>query len=703
MGKITELYGELVFDKKEMRNRLSPTSYEILINAIENRDPLDISIAEDVARAMKDWAIENGATHFTHWFQPQRTGAAEKHDAFLSYGKDGEIIEKFSSSQLIQSEPDASSFPSGGIRSTFEARGYTAWNPSSPAFLRDAAHMRSLVIPSIYMSWTGEALDQKTPLIRSINALNSQALKLQRLLGNRTAKRVKVFAGFEQEYFLLHSSLVEKRPDLMMARRTLFGAPPIKGQLMEDHYFGTIKPRVLDFMNALDQELYRYGIPVKTKHNEVAPNQFELAPMYEEVSLAIDHNLQMMEIMKRVAEEHDLVIFHHEKPFAGLNGSGKHMNWSLGDNTGANYLEPSKSPLKNINFLLTLAAIFIGIKEHGGLLRAAISDAGNEHRLGSHEAPPAILSIYLGEYLTEILDHIEGITTFSEKEINHICLGLQSMPKVVKDTSDRNRTSPIAFTGNKFELRALGSNANGSNAATIFNTVCAYGFQCIIEKLEKMNGKDTKSDALVLLKDILKTTKSVRFEGNNYSDDWKREAVEERGLYFVETTPESYLVAVEQKSIDVLTGLNIFSKRELESRVDVKLTAYSNTKFIELKLALRMVRSHILPSVEMQIQQLGQSLAAVQSAQVQGAAFVESIQVLDRLYSAIVKREKTLQNYVLKTEKVDVAYDQAYSLATKGKELLADLRSVVDEVELLVASDLWRLPGYDSLLRAIRN
>lgn len=703
MGKITENYGELVFNKAEMQARLSPSAYKTLISTIEHGEALDISIAEDVARAMKDWAIDNGATHFTHWFQPQRTGTAEKHDGFLDYGPDGEIIEKFSSSQLIQSEPDASSFPSGGIRSTFEARGYTAWNPSSPAFLRDAAHTRSLVIPSIYMSWTGEALDQKTPLIRSINSLNEQAIKLQRLLGNRSAKKIKVFSGLEQEYFLIPAELAELRPDLMISGRTIFGAPPVKGQLMEDHYFGAIKPRVLDFMNALDQELYRYGIPTKTKHNEVAPNQFELAPMYEEISLAIDHNLQTMEIMERVAEEHDFAIFHHEKPFAGLNGSGKHMNWSLADNTGTNYLEPSKSPLKNISFLLTLAAIFAGTQKYAGLLSAAISDAGNEHRLGSHEAPPSILSIYLGSYLTEILDHIEGIKTFTDKEIKYIYHGLQHMPNVVKDTSDRNRTSPIAFTGNKFELRALGSNANGSNAAKVFNMICTYGYKVIIERMEKTKGTDSKAKALSVLKDVLKETRNIRFEGNNYSDEWKKEAINKRKLFFVETTPEAFQSMLNKESVKLYTDLGVLSERELESRVEVKHIAYANTKMIELKLALKLVRSDILPAIEVQLEQLGAALMAVQAAKATGKTFADSIKALDSLYTKIVAGEASLKVFVEKTESIEDNYKQAYALATDGAKELQSLRKDVDAAEQLVAEDFWSLPSYDQLLSDIRN
>ena len=522
MGKIVDQYAELVFTKAEMKQRLSSTTFKKYVETLENGKALDESIADDVAAAIKDWALENGASHFTHWFQPQRNGTAEKHDAFIDYDKKGGIIEKFSKSQLIQSEPDASSFPSGGIRTTFEARGYTAWDPTSPVFLRDADFGRSLIIPSIYMSWTGEALDMKTPLLRSIKALDAEVIRLQQLLGNKKAKRITVYSGLEQEYFLIPTDLAECRPDLEICGRTLFGAEPSKGQSMEDHYFGAIKPEIMDFMNDVDHELYRYGIPIKTKHNEVAPNQFELAPLYEELNLAIDHNLQVMDILKRVGDEHGFKVLLQEKPFAGLNGSGKHMNWSIGDDTGTNYLEPSKSPTKNLSFLMTLGALLLGVQKYSGLLMGAILDAGNEHRLGSHEAPPAILSVYLGDYLTDILAHIEAAKSFTDKELNYINHGLEAMPKVVKDISDRNRTSPIAFTGNKFELRALGSSCNPADAAKIVNTICAYGFKDIADRLASKKG-DVEKNALLVLKEVLKETKAVRFEGNNYSEEWKKE------------------------------------------------------------------------------------------------------------------------------------------------------------------------------------
>ena len=696
MGKITEDYGKLVFNSKEMQKRLSSETYSNYMESLNNGTNLEEAVAIDIARAVKEWAIEHGASHFTHWFQPQRSGTAEKHDAFISYNGNGEVIEQFSTSQLIQSEPDASSFPSGGIRSTFEARGYTAWDPTSPMFIRDEYNVKSLIIPSIYLSWTGEALDMKTPLHRSINALNKQAIKLQKLLGNRQAKRIKVFSGMEQEYFLIPLAVANKRPDLMICGRTIFGAPPVKGQLMEDHYFGSIRPRVSEFMGALDEELYKYGIPAKTKHNEVAPNQFELAPLYEEISLAIDHNLQMMDIMRRVAEDYDFLIIHHEKPFAGLNGSGKHMNWSIGDNTGANYLEPSRSPLKNISFLMTLGALLIGMKEYSGLLRAAISDAGNEHRMGSHEAPPAILSLYMGDYLNEILDSIEHAKKFTDKTLSTINHGIEGLPKVMKDISDRNRTSPVAFTGNKFELRALGSSANGSDAAKIMNMLCAYGYEQLIEKLEKKKG-DVKKNALIVLKEVLKETKSIRFEGNNYADSWKSEA-KKRKLFVVDTTPEALKYNLNDDCVKLFESHGILTKRELESRVEIKFDAYSNTKIVEYKLAIDIARRHIMPAITDQLNELGKAYDYGRQIKLNAVSLQTDFRTLEEIYSKVQTKVEYLSKFVDKAEAEEDSYKRAYSVSTKGTELLESLREDVDSAERLVSAKNWPLPTYDQLL-----
>lgn len=700
MGKITESYAELVFNKKAMQQRLSSTTYEKYMDVLENGGQLDESISLDLSRAVKEWAIEKGVTHFTHWFQPQRSGTAEKHDAFLDYNKEGEIIEKFSSSQLIQSEPDASSFPSGGIRSTFEARGYTAWDPTSPMFIReDDSGNKSLIIPSIYLSWTGEALDMKTPLHRSIASLNDKAIQLQKLLGNRQAKRIRVFSGMEQEYFLIPLELAESRPDLMICGRSLFGASPVKGQMMEDHYFGSISPKVSDFMGHLDQELYRHGIPAKTKHNEVAPNQFEIAPLYEEIGLAIDHNLLTMDIMRRVGEEHGFLVLHHEKPFAGMNGSGKHMNWSIGDNTGANYLEPSRSPLKNISFLMTLAALLIGLNEYSGLLRAAISDASNEHRMGSHEAPPAILSVYLGGYLEEILNSIENAKSFTDKTMQTINHGIEVLPKVMKDISDRNRTSPIAFTGNKFELRALGSSANGSDAAKVMNMLCAYGYDQLIEKISAHKG-DVKKNALIVLKEVLKETKKIRFEGNNYDEAWKQEA-KERGLFVVDTTPEALIYNLEDSSVALYEKFKVLNKRELESRIEIKLDAYTNTKLVEFRLAADMCRRLIMPGVLEQLKDLGDVYAKGQAAKLNCVSIQNDFRTLEAFYSAMATKLDYLNKFIESVELEADAYKRAYLCATKGVDFLQSLREDVDAAEKLVAADYWPLASYDEMLLLI--
>jgi glutamine synthetase len=696
MGKTTDQYEVLVFNEKEIKKRVSPKVLKKYLDMTKNGAKLEEGIAKDISKAVKDWAVSNGATHFTHWFQPQRSGTAEKHDAFLNYDKNGSVIETFSANQLIQSEPDASSFPSGGIRSTFEARGYTAWDPTSPMFLRDEGDCKSLIIPSIYLSWTGEALDMKTPLHRSIASLNTHAIALQHRLGNKKAKRITVVSGMEQEYFLIPLQIAEHRPDLMICGRTLFGAEPVKGQCMDDHYFGSISPHAGEFMWALDKELYRYGIPAKTKHNEVAPNQFELAPLHENISLAIDHNLQTMDIMRRVAKEHGFLVLHHEKPFAKLNGSGKHMNWSLGDNTGVNYLEPSDSPMKNMSFLMTLGALLIGLHQYSGLLRAAISDAGNEHRMGSHEAPPAILSIYMGDYLEEILNSIEHAKKFTDKTLSTINHGLESLPNVMKDISDRNRTSPIAFTGNKFELRALGSSANGSDAAKVMNMLCAYGYKTLNERLKDKKGDITK-EAMRLLRDVLKETKAIRFEGNNYSDEWKKEAVK-RKLFVVDTTPEAIKYNLNKECMALYEDMGVLSKRELESRIDIRFEAYINTKLIEYRLATHMVKRKILPAIVVQMNDLGSAYSHGLTAKLNCVSIQNEFRLLEEQYAKIQTKLGYLEKMIAKIEKEEDAYKSAYIAATKGTELLESLRENVDKAEDHVSDEIWPLPSYDQLL-----
>jgi glutamine synthetase len=689
----SEIFGELTFNKKVMKEKLSKEVYTKLMATVESGEPLDETIASDVAHAMKEWAIENGATHFTHWFQPYRGGTAEKHDAFLSYGKDGEMIERFSAKQLIQSEPDASSFPSGGIRSTFEARGYTAWDPTSPAFLLEAGDTKTLVIPTVYLSWTGEVLDLKTPLLRSMKALTDSAIKLQKILGN-PIKRIKVYGGPEQEYFLVSKELHDTRQDLRITGRTLFGAAPAKGQQLEDHYFGAIKDKVMMFMEDFDMELYRHGIPSKTRHNEVSPNQFEIAPLYEEANLAIDHNLQLMEIIRKVADKHGMVAILYEKPFAGVNGSGKHFNWSLGDESGVNYLEPSDSPNKNINFLLTLGAILIGVNKFGGLLRAAVADAGNDHRLGANEAPPAIMSVYLGEYLAGIMDEIEGIgSKVSEKSLSHITLGVKNLPKVAKDTSDRNRTSPVAFTGNKFEFRAVGSSQNCSEAATTLNLLVAYGYDEISKRLSAKKGGNVKENAILVMRDVLKETKKVRFEGNNYSAEWHKEA-EKRGLPSAKNTPDALDLMLEKDNAALYENYNVLSKRELHSKVEVKLETYIKIKDIELKTGLNMAKTLILPAVLDQIAALGDAVSATSKT----SAMAADLKVASSLYADIKKAIKGLEKAIVVCEKEKDLEKKAKLYAKNGANALADLRESVDTAETVVADGFWPMAKYQELL-----
>ena len=696
MKKASAVYGELTFNKKVMKEKLSRDVYRKLISTIETDEQLDESIAGDVAHAMKEWAISKGATHFTHWFQPQRGGTAEKHDAFITYDDDGDIIERFSANQLIQSEPDASSFPSGGMRSTFEARGYTAWDPNSPAFLLEAKKTKTLVIPSVFLSWTGHVLDIKTPMLRSQKALNDSAIRLQKLLGNRYAKRIKIFVGLEQEYFLISKELYNSRPDLKVCGRTLFGAAPAKGQQMDDHYFGAIKEVVLNFMEDFDHELYRRGIPAKTRHNEVAPNQFEIAPLYETSNLGIDHNLQMMDILKRVAEKHNLVALLNEKPLAGVNGSGKHLNWSIGDNTGTNYLEPSKSPLKNINFLATSAAILWGVHKYGGILRASVADAGNDHRLGANEAPPAIISLYFGEYLNELFNEIEGIKNITQKKLANISLGIQNLPKIAKDISDRNRTSPVAFTGNKFEFRAVGSSQNPAEPLTILNLMVACGYNEIYNRLDKMNG-DVKSNAILVIKDILTESKRVRFEGNNYSEEWHNEA-EKRGLPNTKNTPTALMQFLDESVEKLFSEYNILTKEELESKIDIKLEAYINIKDIEFKTAINMAKTYFLPSLAKHLTIIAGAATVVASAGINSSVLKDETEKLNILYSNIKNGITGLERTLDECEKKEKLYEKALSYAEKGESSLAVLRNTVDIAEGLIADELWPMAKYQELL-----
>jgi len=698
MSSVSEFFGELTFNKKVMAAKLSKQVYNKLLATIEGGKSLDESIAGDVAHAMKEWAIENGATHFTHWFQPQRGGTAEKHDAFLSYGKNGEIVDRLSARQLIQSEPDASSFPSGGMRSTFEARGYTAWDPTSPAFLSEAGDTKTLVIPSVFLSWTGDVLDIKTPMLRSLKAVNKAVLRLQSLLGNKKVKTIKVFGGPEQEYFLFSKDLYDTRPDLIVCGRTLFGAQPAKGQQMEDHYFGAIKSNVIEFMEDFDNELYRRGIPAKTRHNEVSPNQFEIAPLYEEVNLSIDHNLQLMDIIKKVAERHDMVAVLHEKPLGGVNGSGKHFNMSIGDNTGANYFDPTGTPHNNLIFLLSLGALMLGVDKFGGLLRGAVADAGNDHRLGANEAPPAIISIYLGEYLDSLLNEIEGIGKVTDKKMSEIYLGLQDLPKVAKDTSDRNRTSPLAFTGNKFEFRAVGSTHNCAEAATILNMLMAYGYNEITDGIEKSAAKsETEEKAIKVLEKVLKKTKHVRFEGNNYDEKWHKEAAK-RGLPNTKNTPEALEQFLQKDVINLYESLGVLTEREVYSKVEIKLEAYNKIKEIEFKTAINIAKTLVMPAILKQIGLLANANIGVKSAGIKTSSMAADIKALNKVYGDVQVGISGLTKELAIAEKASDELKKSKLMVGKCVAALDKLRLVVDTSEELVADELWPMAKYQELL-----
>jgi glutamine synthetase len=691
----TTYFGELTFSKKVMREKLNKNAYEKMIATVESGAALDQKIAADVAHAMKEWSLQMGATHFTHWFQPLRGSTAEKHDAFICYDEAQQLIERFSAKQLIQSEPDASSFPSGGIRSTFEARGYTAWDPTSPAFLMESGKTRTLVIPSVYLSWTGHVLDMKTPLLRSQIALNKAVLRLQKLLKNRFAKRLKVFLGLEQEYFLISEKHYAQRVDLQNCGRTLFGTSPEKGQINSEHYFGAIKDEIMKFMTELDHELYRRGIPAKTRHNEVAPNQFEIAPLYEEANLAIDHNLQVMQMIQSVAKRNGFVALLHEKPFSGLNGSGKHLNWSMQDATGTNYLEPSKSPLKNINFLVTIAAVLWGVKNYGDLLRASVADAGNDHRLGKHEAPPAIMSVYLGEYLNGILNYIEGIAKPTEKQIAHINLDIQRLPKIARDVADRNRTSPLAFTGNKFEFRAVGSHQNCSEAAAVLNLIIAAGFDEICDRLVQFKG-NVKNNVYVVLKKIINETKDVRYEGNSYSEHWLQEAAR-RKLPGAVNTPQA--LRSYQKHNQLFQKYNILSQQEIDSKINIKLETYYSLKNIEYKTAVNMVETRFLPAV---LTNLNKLLHAARELNELGAKLPEldkKIHVMKESYTKISELNSKLrqQNHY----EIPEVLNEAEKMVSKADKIMNELRVQVDSVEQLIEYSIWPLPAYREIVSDI--
>ncbi|PCI27568.1 MAG: glutamine synthetase type III [SAR324 cluster bacterium] len=696
---ILDIFGAHVFGETVMRERLPKDVYKSLNQTIKKQAPLDPSIAEIVASTMKNWAIELGATHFTHWFHPLTGGTAEKHDAFIIPQGDGQVILQFSGKELTQGEPDASSFPSGGIRETFEARGYTAWDPTSPAFIRETTLGATLCIPTAFCSYTGEALDKKTPLLRSNEAVSKSATKMLNLLGNKKIEYVNASVGLEQEYFLIDMEYYNQRPDMIASGRTLFGAPAYKGQALDDHYFGAIKKRVLQFMQDSEQALYKLGIPVKTRHNEVAPAQYELAPVYEAANVATDHNMLIVEVMTEVAAKHKLKLLVHEKPFAGLNGSGKHCNWSLTDSEGSNLYEPGDTPHDNLQFMIFLTAIIRAIDIHAKLLRSSVGYAGNDHRLGANEAPPAIISAFLGSDLDALVKTLIAGEAPEDTESSFIKLGAGTLPKLPKDTTDRNRTSPFAFTGNKFEFRALGASQHVAGPIYILNTIVSesldYMSAEIEDKMAKGQSLDEAADAVV--RAVLKSHQRVIFNGDGYSADWEEEAAR-RGLPNLKTAPESAKVLLEEKTAALFEKYNVLSKGELFSRYNIKLEKYNLTLDIEFAATLDIARTLILPAAFQYQNKAAQSLAAITAALGnKPAGQAATVALLSETIESLISRIDILEKVLSETPDEGVQAHAEYYQSVAIPAMNA-IREAGDALECLVEDELWPLPKYREML-----
>ena len=695
---VSDYFGSLVFDDRVMRAKLPSAVYDSLKKTIDEGATLDTHVANAVASAMRDWAVEHGATHFTHWFQPLTGVTAEKHDSFISPSPDGGVIMEFSGKELIQGEPDASSFPSGGLRATFEARGYTAWDPTSYAFIKG----HTLCIPTAFCSYGGEALDKKTPLLRSMQALNRQALRVLKLFGNEDVRCVRPCVGPEQEYFLVDKEMYEKRKDLVFCGRTLFGAKPPKGQELDDHYFGVIKPRVEAYMEDLNQELWKLGILAKTEHNEVAPAQHELAPIFSVANIATDHNQLTMEIMQKVASRHGLVCLLAEKPFAGVNGSGKHNNWSLSTDTGVNLFKPGDTPYENAQFLLFLCAAIQSVDNYQDLLRLSVATAGNDHRLGANEAPPAVISIFLGDELTAVLDAIESDAPYSGTEKTVLKLGVHVLPKFTRDTTDRNRTSPFAFTGNKFEFRMVGSSDSIACANIMLNAAMAETLKEFADRLE--GAADFTSALHDLIRETIKAHKRIIFNGNGYDDAWIKEATEKRGLLNLRTTPDALATILEKKNVEMLTSLKIFSEAEIRSRYEISLENYCKTVNIEGLTMVDMARKEILPAVESYLGDLADTMAAKTAAVPTLACKYEKgvISRLSGLADEIDAAAAALDSTLVRLKAVPDVTDAAYVIRDVVLQKMAELRVVCDEAETLTAAEYWPFPTYGDLLFGVR-
>ena len=699
---IPEIYGSLVFNDRIMRSKLPKDMYKALKKTIENGTHLELDVANSVAVAMKEWAVENGATHYTHWFQPMTNVTAEKHDSFISPTGDGQVIMDFSGKELVKGEPDASSFPSGGLRATFEARGYTAWDPTSPAFIKD----RTLYIPTAFCSYSGEALDKKTPLLRSMDTLNKEAVKILRLLGNTEVKHINTTVGPEQEYFLVDKDLYNKRKDLIFCGRTLIGAPAPKGQEMEDHYFGTLKPRVSAYMHDLDEELWKLGIPAKTKHNEVAPAQHELAPVFDTTNVAVDHNQLTMEIMKKVAAKHNMVCLLHEKPFEGINGSGKHNNWSMSTDTGVNLLDPGKTPAENTQFLVFLVAVIKAVDDYADLLRISVASAGNDHRLGANEAPPAVVSIFLGDELTEVLKAIENDEFFVGHSAVQMDIGAKVLPHFVKDNTDRNRTSPFAFTGNKFEFRMLGSSSSVANPNIILNTAVAESLRQFYEKLKDVPADEMESAVHELLKQTIIDHKRVIFNGNGYTDEWLEEA-KKRGLYNLVSTPDALPHFIDEKNEKLLTSHHIFTDAELHSRYEIKMENYVKTLHIEANTLVEIIQKDLLPSITTYMEKLAQT-ASLKKSVVPGISVSAEASLLSRLTELAETMTKDLETLKADTAMAEYEVDKDLLKSAKLYQsvVLTDMEKVrvsADAAEALIPDSILPYPTYGKLLFSISD
>jgi len=698
MTNVPEIFGNMVFNEQIMKARLPKETYKAMKKTINEGLPLNIDIANVVANAMKDWAVEKGATHFTHWFQPLTGITAEKHDSFISPTSDGGVIMEFSGKELVQGEPDASSFPSGGLRATFEARGYTAWDPTSYAFIKDD----TLCIPTAFCSYSGEALDKKTPLLRSMEVISKQAVRVLRLFGNTDPHlTVKTTVGPEQEYFLIPVELYNKRKDLIYTGRTLFGAKAPKGQELEDHYFGSIKPRVSAYMKDLDEELWKLGVLAKTKHNEVAPAQHELAPIFTTTNIATDHNQLMMEIMQKVAKKHGLVCLLHEKPFAGVNGSGKHNNWSISTSSGQNLLEPGETPSENAQFLLFLAAVIRAVDVHQDLLRISVATAGNDHRLGANEAPPAVVSMFLGDELNGIIESIVSGQSYSQHEKVQMEIGVDVLPKFPKDSTDRNRTSPFAFTGNKFEFRMLGSANSIACANIMLNTAVADSLCDFADRLEKAS--DFNAELSALIKETITEHKRIIFNGNGYDESWIKEATEERGLLNLRSTPEAMERFLDQKNKDLFLKFGVFSLAEMQSRHDILLENYSKIINIEALTMIDMARKDILPAVTAYIKELADTAIAVKTASGVEPVFEQDlIKTLSKLQSDISERTQVLEDAVIEVHEISDILAQSYAYRDKVFVAMQDLRAAADQAESLCSAKVWPFPSYGELLFGVR-